>query len=128
MWGRGIGGRRGRDVRRFLLSLQIELEAADILSPRPLHIYNIIMAHFTHQTAGTCSRQIDFDIDDEGKLHNVCFIGGCNGNLQGIGALVEGEDAARIASRIRGTRCGFKGTSCPDQLAQAIDNALAAGK
>ena len=84
------------------------------------------MAHFTHKTSGTCSQQIDFDID--ARLHNVCFIGGCNGNLQGIGLLVEGEDAARIASRLRGTRCGFKRTSCPDQLATAIDNALGADK
>ena len=86
------------------------------------------MAHFTHKTSGTCSQQIDFDIDAEGRLHNVCFIGGCNGNLQGIGLLVEGEDAARISSRLRGTRCGFKRTSCPDQLATAIDNALGADK
>ena len=75
------------------------------------------------KTKGTCSSQISFDIVD-GKLHNVIFTGGCNGNLKGIGALVEGQDAKDVASRLEGIRCGFKSTSCPDQLSQAIKQAL----
>ena len=75
------------------------------------------------KTKGTCSSQISFDIVD-GKLHNVMFTGGCNGNLKGIGALVEGQDAKDVAARLEGIRCGFKSTSCPDQLSQAIKQAL----
>lgn len=75
------------------------------------------------KTKGTCSSQISFDIVD-GKLHNVIFTGGCNGNLKGIGALVEGQDAKDVAARLEGVRCGFKSTSCPDQLSQAIKQAL----
>ena len=74
-------------------------------------------------TKGTCSRQIIFEIED-GKVHNVQYIGGCNGNLKGIGKLVEGMDAEEIISRLEGTTCGGKNTSCPDQLAQALKNAL----
>ena len=76
------------------------------------------------KTKGTCSSQISFDIVD-GKLHNVIFTGGCNGNLKGIGALVEGQDAKDVAARLEGIRCGFKSTSCPDQLAKALKQALA---
>lgn len=75
------------------------------------------------KTKGTCSSQISFDIVD-GKLHNVIFTGGCNGNLKGIGALVEGQDAKDVSDRLEGIRCGFKSTSCPDQLSQAIKQAL----
>ena len=75
------------------------------------------------KTKGTCSSQISFDIVD-GKLHNAIFTGGCNGNLKGIGALVEGQDAKDVAARLEGIRCGFKSTSCPDQLSQAIKQAL----
>ncbi|MGN0252052.1 MAG: TIGR03905 family TSCPD domain-containing protein [Oliverpabstia sp.] len=75
------------------------------------------------KTKGTCSSQISFDIVD-GKLHNVIFTGGCNGNLKGIGALIEGQDAKDVAARLEGIRCGFKSTSCPDQLSQAIKQAL----
>lgn len=75
------------------------------------------------KTKGTCSSQISFDIVD-GKLHNVIFTGGCNGNLKGIGALVEGQDAKDVSARLEGIRCGFKSTSCPDQLSQAIKQAL----
>lgn len=64
--------------------------------------------------------QIDFDIDG-GKLYNVQFLGGCNGNLKAIGKLVEGKDAKEVASILRGNTCGMKGTSCADQLAKAID-------
>ena len=68
---------------------------------------------------GVCSRLIEFDIED-GKVKNVSFEGGCNGNLQGIARLVEGMDVNEVISRIEGIRCGFKSTSCPDQLAQAL--------
>ena len=73
----------------------------------------------TYKTKGTCSSQIDFDIID-GKITNVKFFGGCNGNLQGIGHLTEGMDIDEIISRVKGIRCGAKSTSCPDQLAQAL--------
>ena len=77
-----------------------------------------------YRTQGTCARAIKFEIDDEGKLHGVQFAGGCNGNLKGIGSLVEGQDAAYVAELLAGTTCGFKSTSCPDQLSQAIKEAL----
>ncbi len=75
-----------------------------------------------HFCKGTCSRSIDFEIDEQGLVHNVCFNGGCHGNTQGISALVEGAPATEVAARLRGIRCGNKATSCPDQLAQAIDS------
>lgn len=83
------------------------------------------MQHYTHQTQGTCSVQIDFDIDDQGRLHNVQYLGGCDGNLQGIGRLVEGMPAAEVRDRLAGIRCGWKETSCPDQLALALNEILA---
>lgn len=75
---------------------------------------------FTFSTNGTCSRQIVFDVKDEtNTLHNVKFIGGCGGNLQGIGKLVEGRTLDEVEKTLAGIRC--KGdTSCPDQLARAI--------
>jgi len=75
--------------------------------------------HHTYYTQGTCSQVIDFDIID-GKLHNVVFMGGCHGNLQGIGRLVEGMDVSVVLDRLEGIRCGWKDTSCPDQLCKAI--------
>ena len=75
--------------------------------------------HYEHTNKGTCSRSILFDIED-GKLKNVQYIGGCNGNLKGIGALVEGMDIDEVIARLEGTTCGMKSTSCPDQLAQAL--------
>ena len=75
--------------------------------------------HYEHTNKGTCSRSILFDIED-GKLKNVQYIGGCNGNLKGISALVEGMDIVEIIARLEGTTCGMKSTSCPDQLAQAL--------
>ena len=74
---------------------------------------------YTHKTSGVCSQKIDFDIVD-GKVHNVRFTGGCNGNLQGIGRLIEGMDVHEAISRLEGVRCGMKPTSCPDQLARAL--------
>ena len=82
------------------------------------------MRHITFAPRGVCSRQIDFDVDDDNNLHNVRFIGGCNGNLKAIGLLVEGKNAKEIADVLRGNDCGGRGTSCADQFAQAIDQAL----
>ena len=79
----------------------------------------------TYPTRGTCAQLIDFSIED-GKLHDVRFTGGCNGNLKAIGKLVEGADADHIADMLRGNTCGRRPTSCGDQLAKAIDKALAA--
>ncbi len=81
------------------------------------------MEHVTFKPHGVCSTQIDFDIDD-GTLHNVRFLGGCNGNLKAIGRLVEGHDAKEIAAILRGNDCKGRGTSCADQFAQAIDRLL----
>jgi len=77
---------------------------------------------FEYKTKGTCSQRIIFDIVD-GKVKNVQFLGGCNGNLQGIGALVEGMDVDEVIARIDGIHCGSKPTSCPDQLAIALKKA-----
>ena len=74
---------------------------------------------YQYKTKGTCSQMIYFDIEDN-KVTNVQFIGGCNGNLKGIGALVEGMDMDEIINRVEGIRCGSKCTSCPDQLAAAL--------
>ena len=79
------------------------------------------MKHVSYTPMGTCSRQIDFDIDSEGRLHNVRFTGGCAGNTVGVALLAEGMTAAEAASRLRGVPCRDKGTSCPDQLARAIE-------
>lgn len=78
------------------------------------------MKHITYKTSGTCATKIDFDIDENNKLHNVVFTGGCNGNLKAIGKLVEGEDADIIANKLEGNICGWKSTSCADQLSKAI--------
>ena len=80
--------------------------------------------HYEYKTKGTCSSRILFDIED-GKLRNVEYIGGCSGNLQGIGRLVEGMPVDEVISRLRGIRCGMKSTSCPDQLATALEQATA---
>lgn len=77
---------------------------------------------FEYKTKGTCSQMIFFEIEDN-KIHNVEFMGGCNGNLQGISKLVEGMDIDEAISRIDGIQCGSKPTSCPDQLANALKKA-----
>jgi uncharacterized protein (TIGR03905 family) len=74
---------------------------------------------YTYKTKGTCSQMISFEVN-EGKVSNVKFLGGCNGNLKGIGALVEGMNIDDVIARVEGICCGPKGTSCPDQLAQAL--------
>lgn len=77
---------------------------------------------YTYKTKGTCSREITFEIED-GKVKNVQFFGGCNGNLKGIGSLVEGMNVDEVIARVEGIQCGMKPTSCPDQLAQALKEA-----
>ncbi len=81
------------------------------------------MTH-TYQPKGVCSRQISFEIDDEGKVRNVSFFGGCNGNTQGLSRLAEGMDAKELVERLGGIRCGMRTTSCPDQLAKAVQAAI----
>ena len=78
------------------------------------------MDHVVYMPKGVCSQQIDFDLDDEGKIHNLAFVGGCDGNLKAIARLVEGKDAEEVAEILRGNMCGYKITSCADQLALAI--------
>lgn len=77
----------------------------------------------TYYTSGTCSSVIELEII-EGKLRNVIFQGGCHGNLQGISRLVEGMRCEDAISKLEGIRCGYKTTSCPDQLARAIKQAI----
>ena len=81
----------------------------------------------TYSTKGTCSKQIIFDLDAENKIHNVKFIGGCSGNLQGIARLVEGKTPDEIVPLLKGIRCR-QNTSCPDQLAEALTPYLSENK
>ena len=76
-----------------------------------------------YTVSGVCSRSVEFDIED-GIVKNVVFDGGCNGNTKGIAKLVEGMDANEVIRRLRGVTCGRKGTSCPEQLALALENAM----
>lgn len=78
---------------------------------------------YTYQTKGTCSRFIEIEMED-GVLKDVKFVGGCNGNLQGISALVKGMSFEEIQSKLEGIQCGFKNTSCPDQLVKAMREAM----
>ena len=78
---------------------------------------------YQYRTRGVCSRNISFDIVD-GKVTGVRFDGGCAGNTKGVASLVEGMSAEEAVRRLEGIQCGFKGTSCPDQLAKAIQQAL----
>ena len=79
---------------------------------------------YTYKTRGTCSTEIRFELDGT-KVHNVRFTGGCNGNLKAIGKLVEGMEASRVIELLEGNTCGFKPTSCGDQLAKALKTAQA---
>lgn len=75
-----------------------------------------------YKTKGVCSQMINFDIEDD-KVHNVEFVGGCAGNTQGVAKLIEGMPVDEAITRMEGIQCGFKGTSCPDQLAKALKEA-----
>ena len=78
---------------------------------------------YQYKTSGVCSRAITFELDN-GVVHNVRFEGGCSGNTQGVARLVEGMEAGEAIARLQGIRCGMKSTSCPDQLAKALQEAL----
>lgn len=81
--------------------------------------------HITYRTRGTCSRAIDVTLNDDGTIAEVQFMGGCAGNTAGVSSLVVGMPAADVIKRLKGTKCGMRGTSCPDQLAAALEEALA---
>ena len=74
---------------------------------------------FTYKTQGTCSRSIEIEIEND-RVVDVNFVGGCNGNLKGISSLVKGLTVDEVIEKLEGITCGFKGTSCPDQLAKAL--------
>ncbi len=76
--------------------------------------------HIQYQTQGTCSQLIDVTADENDVIQQVFFLGGCNGNLQGISQLVRGQRIDDVVSKLQGVRCGTKRTSCPDQLAEAL--------
>lgn len=73
-----------------------------------------------YKTRGTCSQEIDFEVNPDGTIASVQFIGGCSGNTQGVAALLHGMQIDEAIRRLDGIRCGFRPTSCPDQLAQAL--------
>ena len=75
---------------------------------------------YRYKTKGTCSQLIELEIDDDQTIKNVAFVGGCNGNLQGISKLVCGQKIDDVIKKLEGIKCGFRQTSCPDQLAQAL--------
>lgn len=79
------------------------------------------MKRITYVTSGTCSKLIELEVDDDNRISDVSFVGGCNGNLQGICSLVKGMRIEDVKSKLNGIRCGSKTTSCPDQLCRAID-------
>ncbi len=81
---------------------------------------------YTYTPRGVCARKITFEIEN-GKITNVAFEGGCNGNLKAISKLIEGKDAKEISEILAGNTCGMKGTSCGDQLSKAITEALSSG-
>ncbi len=83
------------------------------------------MKHYTYNPKGVCSTVIDYDLDDEQKIHNLKFTGGCNGNLKAIGKLCEGKNASEIAALLKGNDCKGRGTSCADQLSKALEEAMA---
>ncbi|MCQ2410681.1 MAG: TIGR03905 family TSCPD domain-containing protein [Elusimicrobiaceae bacterium] len=83
------------------------------------------MACFSFRTQGVCSQEVSFELDEQGHVHNVQFVGGCPGNLTAISKLVEGANAKQVATLLKGNDCGGKGTSCADQLACALEKALA---
>ena len=79
---------------------------------------------FTYNPKGVCSRQFTIEVE-EGKVVDISIVGGCSGNLQGIGALVKGMSAQEAIDRLKGIRCGMRSTSCPDQLARGLEAILA---
>lgn len=76
---------------------------------------------YEYKTQGTCSRQITINITDDGVIEDVAFLGGCNGNLKGIASLVKGRKIDEVITSLKGIDCNMRGTSCPDQLARALE-------
>lgn len=85
-----------------------------------MRFYGGIKMTYRYKTKGTCSQLIELEIDDDQTIKNVAFVGGCNGNLQGISKLVCGQKIDDVIKKLEGIKCGFRQTSCPDQLAQAL--------
>lgn len=83
------------------------------------------MKNLGYITQGTCSHMINIDLNDDNTIANVAFIGGCHGNTQGVAALVKGMHAKDAIARLKGINCHMKGTSCPDQLARALEQMIA---
>ena len=79
--------------------------------------------HYTLYPKGVCSTQIDLDVTD-GKIHNLSYTGGCNGNLKALGAMCEGASAEEVIRRLSGITCGYKAPSCSDQLARLLKDAM----
>lgn len=82
-----------------------------------------VIMEYSYKTKGTCSQQINFNLEGN-VVTNIRFVGGCNGNTKGVAALCEGLTVEEIERRLKGIQCGMKGTSCVDQLAQAVREAL----
>ena len=82
------------------------------------------MKEVNYVTCGTCAKMIHVELDDSNIIQSVRFVGGCHGNTQGISALVKGQKAEDVISRVRGIRCGNKPTSCPDPLSYALEQAM----
>ena len=80
---------------------------------------------YSFRPSGVCSQEMRVELDEQGRIANLEVLGGCSGNLQGISALVRGMSAQEAVERLKGIRCGFKSTSCPDQLAQGLEQILA---
>ena len=80
---------------------------------------------YTFRPRGVCSQEMQVEVDDQGIIRDMRVLGGCSGNLQGISALVKGMPAEEAIKRLKGIRCGFKDTSCPDQFARSLEQALA---
>ena len=76
--------------------------------------------HYTFYPQGVCSTQIDLDVDEAGRVHNIAYTGGCNGNLKALSALAEGLTVEEVVKRLDGITCGYKGTSSSDQLARNL--------
>ena len=83
---------------------------------------------YTFRPRGVCSQQMQVEVDEQGVIRELQVLGGCSGNLQGIAALVKGMPAAEAVVRLKGIRCGFKDTSCPDQLARNLEKIMAEGQ
>ena len=82
------------------------------------------MKKYTYKTQGTCSQAIEITVDDDNRIDTVQFIGGCDGNTKGISSLVRGMKVQDVIAKLRGITCGYKSTSCPDQLSKALEAML----